>query len=87
MSCVVSHTCTFSERDASDIIAHDGTTEVLEVEVRLGGSLLRIANKYIPPASNCPTGYSPSFEDLRNVRGDYLIMGDFNAHHPSWYCG
>ena len=83
--CLVSHTCMFSEWDASDIITHDGTTEVLGVEVRLGSSLLRIANVYIPPASSCPTAYSPSFDDLRNARGDYLIMGDFNAYHPSWY--
>ena len=83
--CLVSHSCTFSEWDTTDIITHDGTTEVLGVEVRLGGSLLRIANIYIPPASSCPTGYSPSFDNLRNARGDYLIMGDFNAHHPSWY--
>ena len=56
------------------------------MEVRLGGSLLRIANVYILCACSCPTGYSLSFDDLiRNARGDYLIMGDFNAHHPSWY--
>ena len=55
------------------------------VEVKLGGSLLRIANIYIPPDSSCPTGYSSSFKDLRNARGDYLIYGDFNVHHPSWY--
>ena len=57
--CLVSHSCTFSEWDTSDIISNDGTTEVLGVEVRLGGSLLRIVNTYIPPASSCPTGYSP----------------------------
>ena len=83
--CLVSHSCTFSEWDTTDIITHDGTTEVLGVEVRLGGSLLRIANIYIPPASSYPTGYSPSFNNLRNAREDYLIMGDFNAHRPSWY--
>ena len=75
---LVSHSCTFSEwdRDMSDILANDGTTEVLGVEVRLGGSLLRIANIYILPASSCPTGYSPTF---------YLLVGDFNAHYPSLY--
>ena len=82
--CLVSHTCMFSEWNTSDIIIiHDNRGS--GVEVRLGGSLLRIPNVYIPPASSCPTGYSPSFDDLRNARGDYLIMGDFNAHHPSWY--
>ena len=83
--CLVSHSCTFSEWDTSDILANDGTTEVLGVEVRLGGSLLRIVNTYIPPASSCPTGYSPKFDDLGNARGDYLLVGDVNAHHPSWY--
>ena len=83
--CLVCHSCTFSEWDTTDIITHDGTTEVLGVEVRLGGSLLRIANIYIPPTSSCPTGYSLSFDNLRNAKGDYLIMGDFNAHHPSLY--
>ena len=51
----------------------------------MDGSLLRIVNTYIPPASSCPTGYSPTFDDLGNARGDYLLVGDVNAHHPSWY--
>ena len=31
------------------------------------------------------TGYSPTFDDLGNARGNYLLVGDVNAHHPSWY--
>ena len=41
--------------------------------------------RYIPPISSCPQGYLPTFDDLRDARGDLLLVGDFNAHHPSWY--
>ena len=41
-------------------------------------------NVYIPPASSCSNGYQSSIEHLLTIP-DILILGDFNAHHPSWY--
>ena len=45
---------------------------------------LIISNIYIPPASSCSNGYQSSIEHLLTTP-DTLILGDFNAHHPSWY--
>ena len=46
--------------------------------------MLIISNVYIPPASSCSNGYHSSIERLLTTP-DTLILGDFNAHHPSWY--
>ena len=45
---------------------------------------LIITNAYIPPASSCTGGYNPSLDHLM-MTTDTLILGDFNAHHSSWY--
>ena len=46
---------------------------------------LIITNVYIPPASSCTTGgYNPSLGHLM-MTTDTLLLGDFNAHHSSWY--
>ena len=45
---------------------------------------LVIVNVYIPPASSCAAGYTPS---LLNIlpQSDALILGDMNAHDPLWF--
>ena len=43
-----------------------------------------ITNVCIPPASSCTGGYNPSLDRLM-MTTDTLILGDFNAHHSSWY--
>ena len=43
-----------------------------------------ISNVYIPPANSCSNGYHSSIEHLLTTP-DTLILGDFNAQHPSWY--
>ena len=40
---------------------------------------------YIPPASSWPKDYAPDFASLLMDRGDQMVLGDFKAHHPSWY--
>ena len=45
---------------------------------------LIITNVYIPPASSCTGGYNPSLDHLM-MTTDTFILGDFNAHHSSWY--
>ena len=47
------------------------------------GTKLIISNVYIPPVSSCRNGYHSSIEHLTTP--DTLIIGGFNAHHPSWY--
>ena len=54
------------------------------IKAELGNTKLIISNVYIPPASSCSNGYHSSIEHLL-MTPDTLILGDFNAHHPSWY--
>ena len=54
------------------------------MEAELGNTKLIISNVYIPPASSCSNGYHSSIEHLLTTP-DTLILGDFNAYHPSWY--
>ena len=58
--------------------------EELIIKVDIGNTKLIISNIYIPPASSCSNGYQSSIEHLLTTP-DTLILGDFNAHHPSWY--
>ena len=58
----------------------------LAIEAEIGSTKLIISNIYIPPASSCSKGYQSSIEHLLTTK-DSLILGDFNAHHPSWYSG
>ena len=83
--CLIAHHLTFKEWDTSDIFADDGVVEAQGIEVMLDGRELRIINVYIPPGTSCPPGYSVNFAGLGNTQGDCLLVGDFNAHHPSWY--
>ena len=56
----------------------------LSIKAKLGNTKLIITNVYIPPASCCSNGYQFSIEHLLTTP-DTHILGDFNAHHPSWY--
>ena len=62
----------------------DPHLEELSIKAKLGNTELIISNVYIPPASSCSNGYQSSIEHLLTTP-DTLILGDFNAHHPSWY--
>ena len=75
----------YTPLDVPDSV-NDGVTEALAVTASLGGKSFRIINIYIPPASSCPAGYAPDFADLLSFAGDdALVLGDFNAHHSSWF--
>ena len=69
--------------DSPDTLA-DPHLEGLTITARLGNTELIITNVYIPPASSCTGGYNPSLDHLMMTM-DTLILGDFNAHHSSWY--
>ena len=58
----------------------DPHLEELTIKADIGNTKLIISNIYIPPASSC----SSSIEHLLTTP-ETLILGDFNAHHPSWY--
>ena len=82
---LVHHSSTFKELNTGNIFPNDQVAEIQGIEVWMGGCSLRIVNVYIPPPSSCPPGYAPEFDRLLDIEGDGLIVGDFNAHHPSWY--
>ena len=60
------------------------SNQELTIKADIGNTKLIISNIYIPPASSCSNGYQSSIEHLLTTP-DTLILGDFNAHHPSWY--
>ena len=66
----------FQRPDSPDTLA-DSHLEELTITAKLGNTDLIITNVYTG-------GYSPSLDDLMMMT-DTLILGDFNAHHSSWY--
>ena len=77
---------TFSKQPSSEESLYDPHLEDLAMEAEIGNTKLIISNIYIPPASSFSNGYQSSIEHLLTTK-DGLILGDFNAHHPSWYSG
>ena len=60
----------------------NSTLQVIAARVRLGNKTITVASIYIPPRSQITSG------DLQNLINQlprpYLLIGDYNAHHPSW---
>ena len=75
---------TFSKQPSSPDAQSDHHLEELIKKADIGNTKLIISNIYIPPASSCSNGYQSPIEHLLTTL-DTLILGDFNAHHPSWY--
>ena len=75
---------TFSKQPSSPEALSDPHLEELTIKADIGNTKLIICNIYIPPASSCSNGYQSSIEHPLTTP-DTLILGDFNAHHPSWY--
>ena len=51
--------------------------------MQAGNMDIHILNMYIPPVSACKARYSASIQAL--LSENKIIVGDFNAHHSSWY--
>ena len=77
---------TLSKQPSSAESLYDPHLEELAIEAEIGNTTLIISNIYIPPASSCSNGYQTYIEHVLTTK-DSLILGDFNAHHPSWYSG
>ena len=75
---------TFSKQTSSPKTLSDPHLEELSIKAELGNTKLIISNVYIPPARSCSNGYQSSIAHLLTTP-DTLILGDFNAHHPSCY--
>ena len=75
---------TVSKQPSSPESLPDPHLEELSIKAELGNTKLIISNVYIPPASSCSNGYQSSIEHILTTP-DTVILGDFNAHYPSWY--
>ena len=75
---------TFPKQPPSPVLLSDPHMEELYIQAELGNTKLIISNVYIPPARSCNNGYQSSIENFLTTQ-DTIILGDFNAHHPSWY--
>ena len=65
------------------ITRQPSSAEELTIKAELGNPKLIVSNIYFPPPSSGSNGYQPSIEHPLTTP-DALILGDFNAHHPSW---
>ena len=77
---------TFYKQPSSEESLYDPHLEEIAIAAEIGNTKLIISNIYIPPASSCSNGHQSSIEHLLTTP-DSLILGDFNAHYPSWYTG
>ena len=75
---------TFTKQPSSPESLYDPHLEELSIKAELGNTKLIISIVYFPPASSCSNGYHSPIEHLLTTPNT-LILGDFNAHHPSWY--
>ena len=73
-----------SKQPSSPESLSDPHLEELSIKAKLRNTKLIISNVYIHPAGSCSNGYQSAIEHLLTTP-DTLILGDFNAHHPSWY--
>ena len=83
-SVFIHESITFSKQPSSPEALSDPHLEELTIKADIGNTKLIISNIYIPSASSCSNGYQSSMEHLLTTP-DTLILGDFNAHNPSWY--
>lgn len=82
---LVHHSVIYEAVQLDGLFPGDTIAEHQTSMVEVDGVHLKVCNVYIPPASSCPPGYSPSFNSLFDVTGDVLIMGDFNARDALRY--
>ena len=61
---------------------HQLDEQLEHISIKVGD--ITIVNIYIPPASSCSAGFTPSILPLL-PSGDSIITGDFNAHDPLWH--
>lgn len=62
----------------------DQHLECMSIALKIDDAELRITNVYIPPVNSIGANYRPSIAHLLNGY-NHIVLGDFNAHHPSWY--
>ena len=74
--------------DSPATLVADPHIEELTIKINSNNNNpLFIRNLYIPPASSCDTpNYSPVISNLADgIDGNYMLLGDFNAHDLLWH--
>ena len=82
---LVHHSIQYKDLPSDDLFANDSVTEHLAITAFINKVPINIFNIYIPPTSSCPANFRPPFDWLAQIQGDSLVLGDFNAHHLSWF--
>ena len=82
---LIHHSINYTPLPTDHLFHGDDFAEHQGVTISAGDLELKIINIYIPPTASCPPEYEPNLGLLFDQNSDVLIMGDFNAHHPSWY--
>lgn len=76
----------YSPVDTSLISQGDSIIELLTISASVHGSPISIFKIYIPLSSSCPPHYKPDFDTILNFTdSDFIVIGDFNAHHWAWF--
>jgi Reverse transcriptase (RNA-dependent DNA polymerase)/Endonuclease-reverse transcriptase len=57
--------------------------ETLTIEILVNGKPTKISVAYSPKAS---IHFKNDLQKMTNLSEEFMIFGDFNAHHPSWNC-
>ena len=79
----IHHSIPFTPIDVST--CNDAHIELQAVKLQLNQSDVSIFNIYIPPSSSCQPQYLPDLAPIFDLADDdSFILGDYNAHHPSW---
>lgn len=57
--------------------------ETLTIEISVNKNPMKISVAYNPKAS---IHFKSDLQRMTNMSEQFMIFGDFNAHHPSWNC-
>ena len=83
---LIHHSVTYTELPTDHLFPGDSIIEHQGLTIIADDVKLNIINIYIPPKSCCPPRYRPNLNLLLSSHDeDTLIVGDFNAHNPSWF--
>ena len=81
---LVHFSISFLHVDTSNLLPNDNFSEIQAITVFPDTSPLTIINAYLPPP--VPSYLTIDFASILDLsNNDFLLVGDFNAHHPQWF--
>ena len=82
---LVHHSVPYKDLPTDTLFIGDNITEHQAITAVVNNVPINLFNIYIPPTSSCPSNFRPTFDWFSQIEGDSLILGDFNAHHETWF--